>query len=1151
MASEELFQELRKKINHLRQKGQRVSFFEGFLLFMTASFIAVLMAGLVEVFFVESVAGRWIVVLFLVAALVTAFALLVAPSLARWLHLWPPVSDHELAVRVGRRFPDVKDRLANAIQLFEASASDRAGYSDALVRGALETVYETTRQLDFTLAVGYDRVRKSARYALAGLFVFASVFAVFPDSMSLAYARLLNPNRIIEEKAPFTWIIEPGNGEYLQGERIRLHVVLMPGLDRFHRPDRLLLFTQPEGVETYREEEIKADSGGAFVMTMENTRQSFTYYFQAEERSGGRKRLWKSPDHTIKIRRRPAVKRLELHVDHPAYARLGGRDMEENTGDVSALRGSRLSLKIESTKPLTEARIRLSDGTPVVMDLGTFSKTKAEGALTLTRSGTYHFELRDDEGIDSDNPVEYQLQVTADEHPFVHIAEPAGDIDIDERMTIHITGDVQDDFGLTRLTLNHRLEKTSGLSKPSETFTATDISFLLDRNVPAQSVYYTWNLENLGLHPEDEIAYYLEVFDNDGVSGPKSSKSEIRRLRFPSLEEILAEVNKQQDAQIDKMEDMSKQSDDMAKALDDIHREMLKDKKLDWKDQEELKQLAEKQEKMQEELRAMKENLQQMTEKMEQNNILSKETLEQYQELQKLMGELDNKEFNEAMQKLQEAMKNLDQNQMKDAVRKFKFDQESFKKNVERTLELFKRIKAEQMFDQMVKQADELARRQDALNEMSQKNPSESERQALAKEQENIRQSLDALQKKADDLKSLLSEIDKDAQTPDLDSANQMMKDGGMQSDMNQSAGDLQKGSQKSQSGQQNQQKIGNDLKTLRDKLADARKKNRQRQDAQVMEAMRKIVFDLLVVSQTQESVMTDTRALNIASPTYRETTLSQSNVFNSMSRVTENLIELSNRTFFVTSELGKTFGRALGNMSESVKLLEERNPALSAGRQNTAMIAVNDAVKQLLRSMEKMQGGQSGTGMESLMEQLGQMAGKQGEINDGTMPLMGQGGNDGSMSMEQQQQLGRMLGQQRALKEALDGMQSQLQGQENMKGRLGDMAGEMEEVIRDMERNNVNRQTIERQQKIFQRLLDASKSMHEKDYSEKRKSETGKDYQRRSPNQLPSGLTDRKNKLRQDYLKEKQQGFARDYEELIKKYFEALGNLETAESEK
>jgi len=123
--------------------------------------------------------------------------------------------------------------------------------------------------------------------------------------------------------------------------------------------------------------------------------------------------------------------------------------------------------------------------------------------------------------------------------------------------------------------------------------------------------------------------------------------------------------------------------------------------------------------------------------------------------------------------------------------------------------------------------------------------------------------------------------------------------------------------------------------------------------------------------------------------------------------------------------------------------------------------------------------------------------------------------------------------------------MQSGLEGHQDIKGKLENMAKEMDEVIKDMEKKNVNRETIQRQQKILQRMLDASKSQQEKDLSEKRKGETAKEYTARSPNELPKDLTDRKNKLRQELLKEMNQGYSKDYEELIKKYFDALGNLD------
>jgi hypothetical protein len=236
-----------------------------------------------------------------------------------------------------------------------------------------------------------------------------------------------------------------------------------------------------------------------------------------------------------------------------------------------------------------------------------------------------------------------------------------------------------------------------------------------------------------------------------------------------------------------------------------------------------------------------------------------------------------------------------------------------------------------------------------------------------------------------------------------------------------------------------------------------------------------------------------------------------------------------------------------LSTMNDAVKDLEERNTIRAVSNQNASMIAVNDAVKFLLQSMDKMNSGQSGTGMEQLMEDLQKMAGQQQGINDGTMPFSGQ--NPGGMTPEQQAQLGRMMAEQQALKESLENMQSGLEGHQDIKGKLDNMAKEMDEVIKDMQNKNIGRETIQRQQKILQRMLDATKSQQEKDLSEKRKGETGKEYKTRSPNELPKDLTDRKNKLRQELLKEMKQGYSKDYEELIKKYFEALGNLEDTEN--
>ena len=102
-----------------------------------------------------------------------------------------------------------------------------------------------------------------------------------------------------------------------------------------------------------------------------------------------------------------------------------------------------------------------------------------------------------------------------------------------------------------------------------------------------------------------------------------------------------------------------------------------------------------------------------------------------------------------------------------------------------------------------------------------------------------------------------------------------------------------------------------------------------------------------------------------------------------------------------------------------------------------------------------------------------------------------------------------------------------------------------MNEVIKNLEQNNVNPETIKKQERILSRLLDASKSMNERDYEKKRKSETGTQVVRRSPNNIDLNSLEGKSQLQEELLKALEQGYSKDYQELIRKYFEELEKSE------
>jgi hypothetical protein len=109
-------------------------------------------------------------------------------------------------------------------------------------------------------------------------------------------------------------------------------------------------------------------------------------------------------------------------------------------------------------------------------------------------------------------------------------------------------------------------------------------------------------------------------------------------------------------------------------------------------------------------------------------------------------------------------------------------------------------------------------------------------------------------------------------------------------------------------------------------------------------------------------------------------------------------------------------------------------------------------------------------------------------------------------------------------------------------------VAEEMKEVEKDLQQSGISRQTIERQNRILSRMLDAQKSMREREYSRKRKAETGKGYLAISPEELVPDVAGEKDRLQQDLLRARKEGYTRDYLELIRQYFEALANREAIE---
>jgi hypothetical protein len=180
---------------------------------------------------------------------------------------------------------------------------------------------------------------------------------------------------------------------------------------------------------------------------------------------------------------------------------------------------------------------------------------------------------------------------------------------------------------------------------------------------------------------------------------------------------------------------------------------------------------------------------------------------------------------------------------------------------------------------------------------------------------------------------------------------------------------------------------------------------------------------------------------------------------------------------------------------------------------------------------------GAMGMGSDEFMQKLLGLSGKQQSINQESQQM----GQQGMSQAQQQAAMARMAAQQAAVQKSLEQLLQEFGNRREILGRLDQTARDMEEVVKDFQQNRMNRQTLDRQQQILSRMLEAQRSMRERDLSEERQAERSKRYRSLDPGQLPGDLGERKTKIQQDLLRALQEKYSRDYRELIRRYFDNL----------
>jgi hypothetical protein len=1118
-----LHEEIVRRLDAVRRRLKRISFLRGLALFVAAGSLFWLGAVALDTVFHFGPTGRWVVFGSLAVAFAGTLFWYVLLPLVNWLLRRRYPDDIELAALVGNKLTAVRDRLANALQVFRSASTAREGYSTELAAEALKQVAEELQSQDLNRVVDTTPIRRALRFSLLALAVAGLLWALFPQPLLRASYRVVAPWKMVIDQPQFVLEVQPGNVEIRKGESVTVSVRVAG-----EQPQRVSLVIRRKGTRFVDDIALIADSSGTYSYRLDKVADDTEYLARAD---GVR-----SPRYTITVVEVPTVRRLQLTLSFPKYSKLGTQVLDENVGDVAALKGTRVKLALESNKSVVAAALVFDDGTQIPLQA---SGREAQGEFILKREGFYRIALKDRKGYTNPDPIAYRLEVLPDHPPVVKISYPGKDTDLTEDMLLPMSIEAQDDFGFSRLLLRYQILR--GGTTPDG-----DLQTIRLKTPVGESalVNYPWDLNTLSIFPEDVVEYFAEVWDNDTVSGPKRDRSPKYRVRFPSIREIYEELTQTQDEALVDLEEVAEESRELKKKLEEISREMLRDPELDWQQRQQLEEALERQKKVRQELEQVQQKLDQILEKMEQNDLVREETLKKYQELQRLFEEVATPELKQAMRELQKALENIDPRRVQEMMKNLQFSQEDFLKSIERTIELLKRLQIEQKMDEAVRRIEQLRRQQEEVNQNAAEAKSKPQRQKyeeLARDESKIAEGMKELE---DLLKKLLDKMGEVPEMPQeqIQNALDQMTSEQLQQMIEQMRQMLESGkmSQAQQQGQQIQQS----MQQLSQRLQLAQQQMSGEQARRVMRALQKSSRELLELSKQQEELLRQTRGLERNSPEFQQLADRQQDLRSGLERVTEQLMRLSQESFALQPQTGKALGKAQSGMRDAQNALEARDAARSGRMQGQAMAGLDEAVAQLLSAMQNMSGGAGGMSMQQFQPQLQQMAGQQQGINQQTMPL----GQGGQLTLEQQAAMERLAAEQEALRKSLEELQREMGNREEILGSLDKIAEDMKKVVEDLSRKNVGRETIERQQRILSRMLDASRSVRRRDFSRKRRAEVGRQRAIRRPGELPPEKVNARDQLYEDLLRALREGYSKDYRELIQKYFEALASSKEKE---
>ena len=1007
------------------------------------------------------------------------------------------MSDEQAAIIIGKFFPEISDKLLNTLQLSHELSQDS---DNQLLIATIEQRTEHLKPINFSDAVN---IKENYKYLkIFGLaFVILSITLIFLPNFSKKPAqRIFNYSKEFEKPLPFSVELSSTNLEASQGKDVEFRI----NVTGERIPDAFYIKSNT-GIRM-----MNRMNTNDFRFVFKNVYQNEEFYVEGGD--------YRSQMINLIVRPNPTMLYYEAKLTFPKYIHRKNETISGKTRiivpqgtDVEYTFHTRDVDSISITIPSDNAPVRANHYSPL--------QSSNDFVYTLLATQTTKFNVTLYNNWNATDAIPFTVEVIPDAYPDIQVQNFHEEF----AKQTYYSGLIADDYGFTKLLYHFEVD-----GKPNQSFVK---NIPIDKKNTRTSFYYSIDIDTLTLYRGDEIKAYFEIFDNDGINGPKSKRSEVFYLVLPTTEQLDSIADNAENQILNNLNQRSDELQNLRKDIEDMLRDLMSKKDLDWSDKEKMKELLEKQKEVQEEWNKIQEEQKELSDFIKENELSSDELIKKQEEINKLFDEVIPDEMKKLMEEIEQLLSEMPRERMQDIMKDLKKNNEALQQMMDRNLSLLEQLKVEkdmnQLMDEMQKLADELLEKTDSISAQDAENQ-------LNKLEQQLDSIIDKNQCLSDPFNIEKDELAFDEAEQDLEEAED-----------SEESGDQEK-------SQQQKQKAGKKIKEMSENMMSLMMGGVMDQLAEDAHLVRILLENVVRSSHAEEALMNEIGTMKRDDPTVSQKISRQKEISENFVMVEDSLRKMANRQTavknFVFNEL-----QIIDQQTESaMKDILESKFGSATQKQQKAMMSMNNLALMLAESLNEMESMMDGASSSSCSKP-GKSKGNQGKPK--TMKNMkdlqnqlGEQLKKMQQQMQQQQQngmpmdkmseeLARMAAQQELIRE---GMQQIL---EEMKkdGVLGDDS--INQIIKDMEKleedivnKRITNQTIKRNKEIMSRMLKAENAQQEREKEEKRKSDEYKGPEK--SHNIDELRYEESIKKQQDFLRTNPIEYQPFYKQKINEYF-------------